>query len=281
MKTKLKSCIVAALIVSMLLGICVTVYANPNFPILDQKIDIGGYGLYIQTQGEGKPIIILESGYGGSHYEWDAVKAGLGPEPYVVSYDRAGLGLSDASPLERTRQNMVDELDLLLEKAGIVQHGKHNKYIYVAHSMGSYNARLFAAKHPGEVKGVIFVDSIPETFRNSTLEFFEKNAPELVPFFQYYFYIGEETWDQVSVSEQQVSDAGDSLRNIPITVLTATNHGTPYPAYEEWWQEQQNQLLGLSNKVHQEMVDSAHYIQIERPDVVIDAINDMVNLIED
>lgn len=50
-----------------------------------------------------------------------------------------------------------------------------------------------------------------------------------------------------------------------------------YPAFQAEWARAHDELAGLSSRGrHQLVSDSSHYIQIERPDVVIDAINEVV-----
>ncbi|BAZ42585.1 hypothetical protein NIES4101_85540 [Calothrix sp. NIES-4101] len=122
-------------------------------------IDVGNYNLHLYTKGERKdkasPTVVLEHSLGGieGYFLIDEL-AKLGQ---VCIYDRAGFGWSDISPYSRTSQNMVMELDLLLNNAGI-----EPPYIFVGNSFGSYNVRLYAHRFPEKVIGMVLSDALHE-----------------------------------------------------------------------------------------------------------------------
>lgn len=94
--------------------------------------------------------------------------------------------------------------------------------------------------------------------------------------------IGEEqTFDKLLMSAKQVKEIRkkDALRNIPIIVLTADHKGEESAAIsEETWLNSQNDLLTLSDYSKHIMVkDCGHYIQKDKPQIVIDAINEIVD----
>jgi pimeloyl-ACP methyl ester carboxylesterase len=65
-----------------------------------QKVDVGGYALWMRSQGQGSPTIVFESGGGEDSSEWSSIEPiirGRGKVRTVV-YDRAGLGNSDVNP---------------------------------------------------------------------------------------------------------------------------------------------------------------------------------------
>ena len=75
----------------------------------------------------------------------------------VCIYDRAGYGWSDHSPHPRTSHQIVQELDILLTKAGIKP-----PYILIGDSFGSYNVRLYAHLFPQKVVGIVLTDGLHE-----------------------------------------------------------------------------------------------------------------------
>ncbi len=146
-----------------------------SYPPPGKLVDIGGFRLHINCTGEGGPAVILDSGLGGNSLEWSLIQPKLAKFIHVCSYDRAGQGWSDESPLARTSQNIVDELHRLLHKAEVP-----GPYILVGHSSGGINMRLYASRYPNEVAGVVLVDSAhedqlkknPITLPNKTVELF-------------------------------------------------------------------------------------------------------------
>jgi pimeloyl-ACP methyl ester carboxylesterase len=102
------------------------------------------------------PIVLLEHGAFGCAADWAVVQERLAAKGLrSIAYDRAGLGYSDPGPVPRDGHAIISDLESLLlgaEEAG--------PYVLVAHSMGGLFARLFAARHPGDVAGVVLVDAV-------------------------------------------------------------------------------------------------------------------------
>lgn len=64
-----------------------------------KKIDIGGHGLYIDCSAalaQGGPTVVLEAGLNQDADTWNKVQPEVARFARVCSYDRAGLGTSDA-----------------------------------------------------------------------------------------------------------------------------------------------------------------------------------------
>ena len=121
-----------------------------------KKVDMGGWGLYIQCKGTGNPTVLLDAGLNDSHDIWERVESGLAGTTRTCSYDRSGVGDSDIRPSRPavvSAEQVVDDLDELLEKAEVP-----GPYVLVGHSLGGLNARLFTARHGEEVAGIVFVD---------------------------------------------------------------------------------------------------------------------------
>jgi pimeloyl-ACP methyl ester carboxylesterase len=128
-----------------------------QYPPIGQMVDIGGYRLHLQVEGEGSPTVVLDSGAGGIGLAWELVRPAIAKATRVVAYDRAGLGWSDPSPRSRDAVTMAEELHALLTNAHVP-----GPYILVGHSLGGPVARQFAARYPGEVAGLVMVDSAHE-----------------------------------------------------------------------------------------------------------------------
>jgi pimeloyl-ACP methyl ester carboxylesterase len=103
--------------------------------------------------GEGPVTVILAAGGGGSTINWGYVQAALSRDFRVFAYDRAGMGFSDPGPLPRTTGRSVDDLRAALNALGLTP-----PYVIAGHSMGSFDARLFAFRYPDEVIGMVLVD---------------------------------------------------------------------------------------------------------------------------
>jgi pimeloyl-ACP methyl ester carboxylesterase len=141
----------------------------------DRLIDIGGLRMHIRHTGKGNPPVILESGAGYPGMSWRLVQRGVETFTSVISYDRAGQGLSEPSKTPRTSQNIAKELHTLLHAAGIP-----GPYVLAGHSLGGIHIRTFSALYPNEVAGLILVDSSHE----NQIELTHKADPPPLPWIE-------------------------------------------------------------------------------------------------
>ena len=116
-------------------------------------VDIGGYRLHLWCTGSGEPAVLLDTGLGGTAFDWGSVQPEVARFTRVCSYDRAGMGYSDAGPNPRTTQQMATELAVLLDRGGLRQ-----RTILVGASVGAWNVRVFASAHEDRVAGIVLVD---------------------------------------------------------------------------------------------------------------------------
>lgn len=122
---------------------------------IGQAVDVGGHRLNIECSGSGSPAVILESGGGGyGGYGWRTVQSGIAEFTTACWYDRAGEGWSDPAPTARDSATIVHDLYELLQRAPVA-----SPYILVGHSIGGEYVRIFTAKFPSEVAGIVLVDS--------------------------------------------------------------------------------------------------------------------------
>ena len=124
------------------------------YPPPGQMVDVGGYRLHINCTGNGSPTVVIESGWGDSSAAWGWVQPEVAKTTRVCSYDRAGMGWSEASPQPRTAREYASELHTLLSKANIP-----GPYVLVGHSMGGYTVLVYAHDYPAEVAGLVLVDA--------------------------------------------------------------------------------------------------------------------------
>ena len=254
----------------------------------------------------------------------------------TISYDRAGLGWSDASLQPRSIWQLVEELRAMLDRCSVP-----SPRVLVAHSFGGLIAVAYALRYPQELAGMVLVDPIgaeewsnPTPLARSTLgrgiflarcgevlaklgvvrfalnrlssggrraprliaratsgrggvAFTErmvgqirKLPPELWPMIQGHWcdpkcframarQLAALPECAAAVEEEMASTEGQGIET-PFILLSACDVSAAQRAAQEW-------LVECSARGRIEIVkDSGHWIQLDRPDVVIAAIKAMV-----
>jgi pimeloyl-ACP methyl ester carboxylesterase len=233
-------------------------------------VDVGGHRLNIRCSGEGFPAVILGSGLASSNHDWGPVEERVSEFTQVCSYDRAGLGESDATDGVPTAQTASDNLHALLSGAGI-----DGPVVLVGHSYGGLVAQLYAAQHPENTAALVLVDSLEQ---NNLLRAGEILGEQAMAAFLAATQANPEGVDVVA-SLHQVKSAGD-LGDLPLTVITA---GVPdLPPFIDGdireqlagsWLESQQDLVRLSPAgVHVIAEESGHCVQCDQPKLVADSI---------
>jgi pimeloyl-ACP methyl ester carboxylesterase len=280
-------------------------------PMPGELVDVGGYKMHIDCIGQGSPTVILDAGLGDSFVSWSKVQPRIAKFARACSYDRAGIGYSDPSPRPRTSKDFAEELHILLHNAGIPP-----PYLLVGHSMGGFDVRLYASLYPSEVAGMVLVDSshpeqqkrLPPAINDLDAtwlreqEFFEFTMPFGIPRLLGFcgndpavravdcnFHSAREGVAElkaISESAAQTAATG-SLGDTPLVVLS---HDPATPQFDlpedlvkptnDAWEQMQEELTRLSARGKQIIAtNSGHYIQFDRPDIVIEAVRSVADQI--
>ena len=123
---------------------------------LEKKmVDIGdGCKLYVETEGKGTPIVLINGGPGSDHYEFHPYFSEASKFAEVIYYDQRGCGLSDHNKGKAGRYSFgqaIDDLEKLRKALGI------KKWVLLGHSYGGFLAQAYTLKYPQNVKGLILV----------------------------------------------------------------------------------------------------------------------------
>jgi pimeloyl-ACP methyl ester carboxylesterase len=128
-----------------------------KYPPPGKLVDVGGYRLHINCQGQGDPTVVIEAANGDFSLGWGLVQREVAKFTRICTYDRAGLGWSDRGPQPRTAHDIVEGLHTLLARSGV-----EPPYVLVGHSLGGPLVRLYAHEHPDQVTGMVLVDAAHE-----------------------------------------------------------------------------------------------------------------------
>jgi pimeloyl-ACP methyl ester carboxylesterase len=274
-------------------------------PLLGKLIDVGGYRVHLYCIGTGSPAVIIVGA--GFSFDWGLVQPEAAKFTQVCSYDHSGIGWSEDGPKDSCSLR-VNEVHTALKNAGIPP-----PYVLVGHSLGALVARIFAGRYPDEVAGIVFVDHavimrpnmmmppgsapLPPPPPNAGtggpppgMTFMKPMGLEDDPNFSKLPAQDREAhlWFMTQPRNQKAiqttngeakpgcftdADAIVKEHSKPLGDKPLVDVDTNQTAGAEL----QNQLLSLSSNSKEMTADnSGHFVIIDRPDVVVDAISRVV-----
>lgn len=218
------------------------------------------------------PSVVFESGLGDGKSPWSQVIKQLPSNISLFAYDRAGYEDSELGMRHRDPCSTARELHELLKKESVAP-----PYILVGHSLGGLYAVCFSKLYAKETAGLVLIDpthpnhwkrmqtdapiqaALVNTLRstlfttamrqefdaqNGCLSELNFNAPIKTP--SIFLFSGQFRLEELGVFEQMLR----KLRTHWLSMFT--------------------------DQEHRDISDSGHYIQRQRPDVVVEAIQTLI-----
>jgi pimeloyl-ACP methyl ester carboxylesterase len=280
-----------------------------EYPPPGQMVKLGTHNIHLYCVGSGSPTVVFEADldqYGS--LSWMPVQERIGELTRACSYDRAGIMWSEPGPLPRDGETIARELSTVLDAAG-----EEGPYILVGHAFGGAYIRIFTGKYPDNVCGMVLIESshpemltrfgeygvvpeIPDRNIRPLILFlshlgspgrYKGNVynlpPEIYGPVQAFLPESSMTWfDEKVESPNTLSQAGhyEYLGDLPLIVLATSG---PSPSLgdlgqklDDLWLEMQRELLLLSENSELRSYEIGHYPQLQDPEVVIEAIQDVL-----
>jgi pimeloyl-ACP methyl ester carboxylesterase len=242
---------------------------------LPARVDtVNGREVEIATAGSGgAATVVFESGLGNDWTPWDQVATEVAEHARVFAYSRQGYGAS--GPLETSRDPsvIVEELRTLLAAEGYAP-----PYLLVGHSFGGTYAELFAKAHPDEVAGAVLVDPRHRDFLRTceAAALDSCGIPEPTLLGQAASVVAE--YHAFELAADEIRAAGP-FAGYPVRVLVATDH--PGSAEREaLWESMLASLAAEATDGEAIIVSSRHHIQLDRPEVVVQTIVDLLQKVQ-
>ncbi|MDP8985898.1 MAG: alpha/beta hydrolase [Pseudomonadota bacterium] len=227
---------------------------------------------HVRIEGAGPRTIVLESGFGDTLDVWQAIQPRIAANcARTFSYNRAGYLDSDPAVAARDAASIVGELRAELQRRNL-----HPPYVLVGHSLGGLYMQYFARNFPGEVAGLVLIDSTHwqqglKVDATADTPYRARTAVTL-----YMPLVMRRELSDSTEAGLEVKDS-PSAAAIPTIVLSSTRIGVDETA------DQRATAVTLQNNIaadfpgarHTFVEHSGHYIQRDSPAVVIDAIRDL------
>lgn len=243
-------------------------------------VKAGDRQVQMASMGSGRYTVIFEAGFGRDLTVWRRVAPALADTAKLVAYSRAGLGRSDPRPDAVGLAARTGELEQLVAAAGL-----QPPFILVGHSYGAFLIRSYAARHPEQVAGMVFVDPSHERFElelrkldaarvdsdNRAIEGFTPPA------------LRAELRSVQAILQRGALDTPGRLPDVPVAVLTSVQQrGQPQlfletPAAVQVWRGLHASLFReFSSGSHVVTPDSGHNIHLEQPELVVAAVRQVI-----
>ena len=133
-----------------------TALERRQFPHPGRLLDVGGHQLHLHCEGTGSPVVVLEAPAGGMSAAWGWVQTRVAKTTRVCSYDRSGLGWSEAGDRPYEPIVVAEQLRALLQTAN-----ERAPYLLVGQELGASLATLYASQFGDEVAALVLVDERP------------------------------------------------------------------------------------------------------------------------
>jgi pimeloyl-ACP methyl ester carboxylesterase len=293
--------------------------AYREYPAPGEMVSVSGHGmqLYCTGKARGGPTVVMDSGLGGGLLDWQTVQPKVVNFARVCSYDRSGLGWSESGPSPRTSQRIVKELHALLENAGVggpyvlVGHsfGGANVQLYASEYPEEVagmvlvdsaldvrvldedlrDATANATPSPLTVK-VLAPLGIPRLIASEEDSLPRRLAQERSTIYSgtRHLYAFSDESATINESVATATDAAPSLGDKPLIVLIAG--ARQYPGFTKEQAKRADKQTNEFEASRQDLSEnsklvvaknSAHYIQFDRPGLVVDAIRQVVDAARD
>jgi pimeloyl-ACP methyl ester carboxylesterase len=225
----------------------------------------------LHCSGRGAPTVVFEAGLGATHAAWSAVQPVVARSVRACSYDR----------LRAQRRNASDDaadLHRLLTRADV-----RPPLVLVGHSFGGILARLYAARYPRDLAGVVLVDSSsPQQVKRllAALGRRKRNEPAVATELRAFLQTNHPNPEGIDVRAAfAAARRARGLPPVPLIVVQAGRENSPSlplplkAALDSAWYELQAQLATLSPRhVHVVAATSGHDVPRDQPDVVAAAV---------
>lgn len=247
----------------------ILIAGNANAQLIDTLVAVSSYNLHFRIIRGKKTPLLFESGGGLDASQWDSIATALHHElrATVITYDRAGFG---KSTLDTANYSILQEVKSLETALASLGYG-NGSLVLVGHSLGGFYNRVFAARHPGQVKGVVMLDPRIPSFEDMA---FARNYFQTLDrkdfeseYLSLYHLLANMERNSDYVRQQEMPT------HIPILVVMAEKGPFTEQRENERFQEtQRNFVKAIDNRRLVIAEGSSHNIPSDRPGLVIELI---------
>lgn len=225
---------------------------------------------YCYYRGEG-PLLVLEAPLGSDLTIW--------PKPFinklnqfaaVFVYNRTGVEKSNFYQKEVTNPITAKSTAIHLHEL-LGRFDTHKPIVVIGHSIGGLYAQFFTRNYSNNIAGLVLIDSSSSFEPKVNSPFQTKAVLEKGSI----AYLENEGFNQ-SMDQVRASPIDLKIPLLIITAITAKDSASLSPI-ERQWDRLQKGMLEQSNRGEQIIAyASGHYVYIDKPDLVVEAIHHFI-----
>lgn len=252
----------------------------------------------LENRKAGQALVVFESGLGTPMGNWDTVLEEVSALAPVLTYDRPGIGDSEANDEIPTIKKVSDRLVRILNHLEL-----EPPYILVGHSLGGVYVRGFANHYPALLAGLVIIDpaDFTENHQNKRAyyEVLDWEAEKVDSLIQSFIDKRKKWRVQAPISIQREGEVLEKLRenefkelndtdlpNIPVHILTGGRFDQPQKFRSQEYDEEllfrskmKHRLLRWTDviqSVDKGMLfysgDAGHFVHRDDPELLISSI---------
>jgi pimeloyl-ACP methyl ester carboxylesterase len=244
------------------------------------RLNIEGNQIWIDEEGSGRLTVVFESGFGNDSSVWSAITPKIrsaGVKTFI--YDRAGMGqstLNEATPFS------IDH-DVGILQTALTRCGVHEPIVIVGHSYGGAMSLLLAGQDR-RIRGVVLLDAVvPKVWPKSEVD------RNLAMMRAQYAELREKApalakvaipWAEALPQTARRVDAIRIPNGIPVIDIVAEN-GQSDPTSAQVWRAAHADFVAAQPSRRAVLAQgSSHKVMSDKPDLVVQEILAMIDLIQ-
>jgi pimeloyl-ACP methyl ester carboxylesterase len=269
-----------------------------------------GEPVHVWCEGTGDPVVLLEASGLGSSMQYRHILPAVAQRTTACAWDRPGMGLSPPTP---GAASAPDQGERIL--AALSESGRHGQLVVVGASAGGLVSLYLARRHPERVVGIVLVDGlVPDAVDKfakplaklatsarraawaarfgllATIDPLKLSAEDACLTYRYEVLAATSDFlSALSESARSVRRSPPLPERMPLIVLrhsragdlvgSAASYAEQVDA-EPTWVRLQEDLAAQSRVAQLRVVEgSGHLITNERPDAVIAAVGDVLDMV--
>ncbi len=121
------------------------------------RIKVGDTELYVEEEGRGTPLVLINGGPGGTHHYFHPWFSRAKKYARVIYYDQRGCGRSDFNPGKEgySVDQAISDLDAIRKALDI------DKWVVLGYSYGGFLAQYYTLHYPEHTAGMILLGAFP------------------------------------------------------------------------------------------------------------------------